>query len=378
MNTVSISTGPEQQVWAVKDLPGVVGIRRDGSKCTAGGYANTPGICFNYRGPMHQKWIQRLVNSSAFAKYRITWLSLDMEVWRPPAWDEICFCERCRKLFREFCLKNHRRDLAELDPRTATGKDFETMWKKFQCESASGFTRAAVDAVRTKVKGAPSTSPWGDFTSQDYGIPGANYAPDSLNIFECSVYFTPDGNYQKLLQLSKRPDIKPNSLGTGLSLGQTGGCPDWHMTAEHAKESIYEVMIFGTRMVVYYYGLYMDPLRMSKIVEALNAVTPFEDIVLDGKLSSAVKASDPKMLLTRRSLGAESLLAVRAYYSPKPVTAEISFPKVTSELNVYDCETGKIVGKLTPDQPSFTYTIGAKRCRLLYAGTAEQWKKRHE
>ncbi|MBR4663597.1 MAG: hypothetical protein IKO93_06965, partial [Lentisphaeria bacterium] len=86
----------------------------------------------------------------------------------------------------------------------------------------------------------------------------------------------------------------------------------------------------------------------------------------------------PKMLLTRRSLGAESLLAVRAYYASKPVMAEISFPKVASGLNVYDCESGKIVGKLTPDNPSFTYTIGAKRCRLLYAGTAEQWKKRHE
>jgi len=379
MNTVSVTTGPEQQVWAMRDEPGVVGIKRDGTKSTAGGYANTPGVCFNYRGPLHKKWIRKLVTSSAFAKYRITWLSLDMEVWRPPAWDEICYCDTCLKAWVKYCNQIGRKDLAKVDPRKASGDDFKKVWSQFQVESAAGFSGEAIQAVRAAVKGAKSTSPWGAFTAQDYStFRKVENKDNDLNFFENSVYFTPDGNYEKLKKFAREHGKDEHRLATGLSYGQTGGCPDWLMTPEHAKESIFEVMIFGTRQVVYYYDLFMEPLRMSKIVDALNAVTPFENIILEGSLSPDVKASDPKMLLTRRSLGAESLLAVRAYYAAKPVTAKISFPKVASELNVYDCESGKIVGRLTPDKPSFTYMIGAKRCRLLYAGTAEQWKKRHE
>ena len=167
-------------------------------------------------------------------------------------------------------------------------------------------------------------------------------------------------------------------LATGLSFGQTGGCPDWFMTAEHAKESIFEVMIFGTRQVVYYYNLFVEPLRMSKIVDALNAVTPFEDIIIEGKLADDVKASTKDLLLTHRTHGNESLLAVRSYYAEKDVTGTITFDKVNAEVNVYDAETGKIVGKVSPSKTSFTYNIAKKRCRLLYLGTAEQWKKRHE
>ncbi len=376
MNTVSITTGPEEHVWTRRGEPNTVGIKRDGTKCTSGGYAGAPGLCFNYRGPLHKKWLERLKNSSAFAKYRITWLSLDMETWRPPSWDEICYCETCLKAWVVYCNKKGRPDLAKVDPRTATGDEFKKFWKQFQIDSAAGFSGAAIQVVKEAVKGARPTSPWGAFTSQDYSdFKHITNDENDLGFFENSVYFTPDGNYEKLKRITREHGSA--RLATGLSYGQTGGCPDWFMTPEHAKESIFEVMIFGTRQVVYYYNLFMEPLRMSKIVDALNAVTPFEDIIIEGKLADDVTASTKDLLLTHRNLGNESLLAVRSYYAEKDVTGKITFSKIPAPLNVYDAETGEIVGKVSPQNPSFTYKIAKKRCRLLYLGTTEQWKKRH-
>ena len=89
-------------------------------------------------------------------------------------------------------------------------------------------------------------------------------------------------------------------------------------------------------------------------------------------------ASTKDLLLTHRNLGNESLLAVRSYYAEKDVTGKITFSKIPAPLNVYDAETGEIVGKVSPQNPSFTYKIAKKRCRLLYLGTTEQWKKRHK
>ena len=380
MNTVSITTAPTHQVWTRTDQPETVGIKRDGTKCTAGGYQGSPGLCFNYRGPLHKQWVERLVSSSAFNKYRLSWLALDMELWRPPAWDEICFCEKCMKLFKEFCIKKNRPDIAALNPRTADSADFKKLWSEFQVVSAAGFVEVAIDAVRAKVKGARRTSPWGDFSVQDYGgMPGLQYTPDSLDIFEQSVYFTPEGNYKKLSNLRKNA-FKNNSrnLATGLSFGQTGGCPDWQMTAENAKESIFEVMIHGTQHVVYYYDLYIDPLRMKHMVDALNATTPCEDIILDGFIVEDVKTSDKNMIATHRILKDEALLALRTYYADKTVTAKVTFDKVASPVKVFDAENGKVVGELTPAKPYFNYTLGKNKCKLFFIGTQAQWDKRYK
>ena len=190
------------------------------------------------------------------------------------------------------------------------------------------------------------------------------------------VYHPAEGNYKKLLNTIRNFGSNRGKLATGLSYGQTGGCPDWFMRPEDCKESIFETMIFGTSNVVYYFCTYLEPLRMQKIVEALNTVVPFENIVLDGTLVEDVKASTPDLLLTHRVCGDESLLAVRTYYAQNNVKGVITFDKVSAAMNVYDCETGKKVGAVSPGKPYFTYSIEKKDCRLLYIGTESQWNAR--
>ena len=37
-----------------------------------------------------------------------------MEVWRPPAWDEICYCDTCLKAWVKYCNQIGRKDLAKV------------------------------------------------------------------------------------------------------------------------------------------------------------------------------------------------------------------------------------------------------------------------
>ena len=379
MNTVSVSTGAPAHAWTRADLPGTVAIDKHGKKLTKGGYQGSPALCFSYRGEEYQKWINRLVTSSAFGKYKVTWLTLDMELFSEYAFENACYCDNCLRLYKEYCIRHDYNDMAELDPRTATGDKFKKVWREYQTFTAEEFVLNAVNAVREKVNGAKSTSPWGEFTSQDYGIPGAGYKNDSMNFFEMSVYHPAEGNYKKLLDTTRNVfGVNSGNVATGLSYGQTGGCPDWQLVPEDCKESIYEVMIFGTKNVVYYFYTYLEPLRMSKIVEAMNVVVPFEDIILEGKITDDAKASSQEMLLTHRTRGDESLLAVRSYYAKEKVKGTITLGNVAAPMNVYDCETGAKIGSVSPKKPSFKYSIDRKDCRLLFLGSKEQWKKRHK
>ena len=55
---------------------------------------------------------------------------------------------------------------------------------------------------------------------------------------------------------------------------------------------------------------------------------------------------------------------------------KIRMEGITKPLSIYECETGKLIGKITPQNPIFSYTIKKHCCRLLDAGTEQQWNER--
>ena len=379
MNTLNISTGPLEHSWTRVD-PDTQALGRDGKVAPYTVYG-TPPLCYTYRGEKYRQWIDSLVNSSAFTKYKVTWLALDMEIWNNGILGNICYCPRCLKLFKEFCGQKGRADLAKLDPKqemaSKTNPEFVRLWKDFQTECCSGFVAEMIDKLRQTQKGFPSTSPQKNFICQDYGSPGSHYRLESMDWYEASFYFGPDNNYRKLVKLRNDYGMNNPIFAAVLTFGQTTGCPDFQVTPVQLKETLFETAIFGVRSIAYYYGIYAEPFRMKMIVEALNAITPMEDIILDGLLLDGVRSSNPKMLLTRRSLNNEMLLAVRSYGSSFPLKGRIIFDKIEIPCNVYDCDTREKVGSVTPANPSFEYGIAKNSCKLLYLGTTEQWAQRN-
>ena len=375
MCTLETTTGAEGHVWTRKD-PDAVGKKRDGSVGSPSEYG-APPLCFTYRGEYYKAWIDKLCNSSAFDKYHITWLGLDMELWRSDMFEELCYCPRCQEQFKQFCIKNNRKDLAELDATKADSPDFKKFWRMFQEECCSEFLRTMIAAVESKVKGAKPTSPWGAFTKQDYGSPGPHCNLDDLDFFAISLYNTPDNNYRKFKEQREKYGMNKDIFGTWLSYGQTMGCPDWHMTAVQCKENIFEVAIWGSKHIVYYFNTYLEPLRMKYIVDAINILQPLENMIREGRIEDCIAVTNEKMLTTCRRLGDEHLLAVRSYHSNDALSGDITLKGVKSPLAVIDCETGKTLATVTPDKPSFNYSLPGNVCRLLYIGPQNKWNARH-
>ena len=90
-----------------------------------------------------------------------------------------------------------------------------------------------------------------------------------------------------------------------------------------------------------------------------------------------VAVSNGKMLTTCRRLGDENLLAVRSYHSNDPLSSDITLKGVNAPLAVIDCETGKVLATVTPDKPSFAFSLPGNVCRLLYIGPQAKWDARH-
>ena len=166
-------------------------------------------------------------------------------------------------------------------------------------------------------------------------------------------------------------------FGTWLSYGQTMGCPDWHMTAVQCKENIFEVAIWGSKHIVYYFNTYLEPLRMKYIVDAINTLQPLENMIREGRIEDCIAVTNDKMLTTCRRLGDEHLLAVRSYHSNDSLSGDITLKGIKAPLAVFDCETGKLLANVTPDKPSFSYSLPGNVCSLLYIGPQNKWNARH-
>ena len=339
---------------------------------------NYPALCPSYRGKYFQEWVQRLIESSAFAKYRITWLGLDLELWPPNVWKKICFCERCMKQFREYCIKHNKPEYASRKANTevATGKDkeFVKFWQAFKQYQQSIMITDCAKQVEASVKGVPSTSPFDKFIVSDWTSPG-KLDEGTLDLHEVPLYNNPYNNYLKIRRLMEKFNYRKDII-CSTTFGQTAGCPDFHVTAEEIKDNIYESAAFGMQGIAFYYYPSMEPRRLKNIIDALNVIQPLEDLVIEGKISKTISSDKPEYPLTRLVKGEESLIGVRSYNADGNITMKIKLDGLKKAVSIYECETGKKIAQITPQNPEFSYTAKKHCCRLLYAGTDQQWEKR--
>ena len=116
---------------------------------------------------------------------------------------------------------------------------------------------------------------------------------------------------------------------------------------------------------------------MKYIVDAINTLQPLENMIREGLIMDCISVTNQKMLTTCRVLDDEHLLAVRSYHSNDALSGDITLKGVKSPLAVIDCETGKTLATVTPDKPSFNYSLPGNVCRLLYMGPQNKWNARH-
>ena len=341
-----------------------------------------PSLCPSYRGKEYRKWLEQLPKFSVFSKYGSTWLDFDFELWHPWMWEQICFCPRCLKLFKEFVKKKGRPELAILpvgaEIKQGKNKELCALWNEFKQEVYSEFLQSAVDMVKNNIKENPSTSPLQKtFTCSEVALPNPQMKDGIFDFYLVSDFYgSSDNGYMAMIGKNKKL-LKRKDLYGCSTFGQTAGCPDFHLTPEQVKENLFEMAIFGFRGNALYFNRAVDPLRQKMIIAGVNAIAPVEDIILDGDYKDDILSSgNAKLQLTARKHKTEYLLAVRAYFSNQDQSGKIRMKGVTRPMEIFDCDTQQKIGSVTPEKPEFEIQVGKGRCRLLYAGSGKQWNKR--
>lgn len=377
LKTFITSSGPNSWGWTNRDL---TARAYDWNGKHPLNQYNYPALCPGYRGKFYEQWVQRLIQCSAFAKYRITWLGLDLELWPPDVWKKICFCERCLKQFKEFCKKHGRTEYINKDPKkiVSAGKDkaFLAFWERYKQYQHSVFITDCAKRVAATVKGEPTTSPWKGFVVSDWRSPGS-LDEGTLNLHEVPLYNSPDNNYLKMKRLMEKCNYRKDVV-CSTTFGQTDGCPDFHVREEQIKDNIYECAAFGMQGIVWYYVTSMEPRRLKCAIEGLNTLLPLENLIMDGRISKKISSNFPKYPATRLVLGDESLIGVRTYNADQDVKMKIRLTDLKKPVSVYECETGRKIATITPEKPEFTYLAKKHCCRLLYAGPDAKWQKRNK
>ncbi|OQA86372.1 MAG: hypothetical protein BWY31_01403 [Lentisphaerae bacterium ADurb.Bin242] len=335
-----------------------------------------PSLCPSYRGPEFQKHVVMLTDSYLFRKYGCTWLTLDLELWPKTAWDKLCFCDRCLAEFRQFAPQ-----YANADVRTEflSGKDpeFKKTWEAFKDHQHARFIRDLTDPVRKIAGGKPSSGTKDRFMLGEWCRP-KKHLIGLIDYFEVGFYFTPDVVYKNFVQEYEKWGDRQKFLYPTFTFGQSGGCPDFHMREDQVTELLYEAAVFGSQGVCWYHYQYLEPRRLKAMIDGLNAIIPYEDLIVNGFITDTASADNPAMQVTRRENGPEGLLAVRAYGASSDQTGTVTLRKLSGPVSVFDCAGGGKVAQVSPENPSFKIKVNKNRCRLLYLGTDEKFAVRNK
>ena len=372
----SSSATPAAWNWTDKDKDARA-VGADGKPAPYNQY-NYPSLCPTYRGIFFKAHTELLKNSYLFRKYQCTWLTLDLELWPKETWDKLCFCKRCLKEFRIFA-KERKSPYANCNARKkfldGTDAGFMNFWEEYKSHIHTRFIRDLTDPVKAASVAYPSSSPRKDFLIAEWCKPRAHLL-DCIDLFELGLYYTPNvvrRHFEEIYQ--KWGDRKKNWYPT-FTFGQTVGCPDFHMKAEQLSELIYEAAVYGAQGICWFHYQYAEPLRMKYVIQGLNHILPFEDLVVNGEITSEISVDNQAMQLTARQNGNEGLIAIRAYQSSTPQRGRIVFRNLNVPSAVFDCISRKQIAELTPQKSVFEYTVEGNRCRLLYFGSKSRWNAR--
>lgn len=336
-----------------------------------------PSLCPSYRGKHFVQHRDLLANSVLFRKYKCTWLTLDLELWSPKSWKKLCFCDRCLKAFAAFAPAYAKTDAAKMF-RAGKDKTFLKKWEAFKTHQHAAFIRDLTGPVRAVAEENlkhGSTSTRDRFLIGEWRRP-AKHLLSLIDYFEMPFYYTPDVVYKNFkLEYDKWGDSRKFLYPT-FTFGQTPFCPDFHMQDHQIAELIYEAAIFGGQGICWYFYYSLEPRRLRSMIEGLNTIVPFENIIIDGRIVPDAVSNNPRVQVTTRKWQNERLMAVRAYGSDRDQRAVIRFKDCKTPMTVYCAKTAKPAGVITPEKPEIKLTIPKGRCRLYYIGTTSGFRKR--
>ncbi|MFH0797474.1 MAG: sugar-binding protein [Candidatus Omnitrophota bacterium] len=337
-------------------------------------------LCPLYRGKFFQEYINNFTNGVPFQKYKISWLSLDLELWTDEAWEEGCFCERCLNAFKQYTVEKYPgEDVGDprqfmLNPETHPKP--VKIWKEFRAGTRLTFISDIRKPIEEIVlKHGRQTSPKPGLTLSDWYWPNSELF-SVVDYFESNLYYRPTEVARRLGIYLERAKGKKIIIGTP-SPGQAW-LPDARLTPQEMRYNIFECAAAGVQGMRWYWILCFDALKIKTMVEGIRTIQPFEDIVLEGECFADLPCEGKETSARGIKLGSESLVIVRSYETTKKVEAKVTLPFVKEESVVFDCYTKEKVGRITPQNSQIILPITTERARLFYIGSETNLERRFQ
>ena len=165
-----------------------------------------------------------------------------------------------------------------------------------------------------------------------------------------------------------------NNISQNRALMQTNDIVPWLSPGTYGeyepvrtRDMILESFANGARGITYYYYRNFDPLHFKYHAEAVDIVTPIEDLFVDGKPAEGLKCDNDKVKLCGMTLAGEFAVLVSNYSNLPPETkVKVTVP-VTTASPVWDLHSRKQIATVKPGQ-SFEVTLGNIAAHLFYVG----------
>jgi len=130
------------------------------------------------------------------------------------------------------------------------------------------------------------------------------------------------------------------------------------------KYALLECFANGSRGVHFWSGRVWDTESLAAYADAVRAVAPIEDIIVDGELLEGA-STEPSARLSGMRRGDEMVLLVAEYYGTEPLTVTVHVP-APGPSAVTDLMTGKPLTTIADGERSFRVRLDEERARLLH------------
>jgi len=335
-------------------------------------YSGYTPPCPSYRGTNFHAEVKWVLESGAMRDFGVTWIVLDWEYWPLP-----CYCERCRRLFREkWCPERKLPDFG--DPRefmrdelankeaAAAYREFFMYWRG----------QMYVDLKKELDKGLdPNRKEWnspfpGRFAMSDWCRPKRPFV-GAVDQFEWLVGF----RHPKHL-LDETDGIYTNVVAGSVARAVNSTCPmqGCEICYNDAPIAMYYNVFEGATLGMIGFEHYMacnfEAMSWKYMMDGMRAIRPFEDMVMDGTVTARGNGKD--CLWRRIALKDEALYCVRNYEiaSRKTVSFEVEVEGCGLRVAAYDCASGEKLADLKPGKNAIEVKLDADhQAKLVYVGT---------
>jgi hypothetical protein len=237
--------------------------------------------------------------------------------------------------------------------------ELHSCWNTFRENSVNNLFAAINQriAARAKTKGIKNIifSDWA-------------HLHDCMDLTEWDLYKKPESCAVHIDNIKAEFFKKGKKFGFNPTFGQMGeGFGDMNVSRKDIKYLTLEAAAAGAKSIVYYsFSFIGDALKFKYIVEALNMISPVENIITNGIPADALlSSSNPKTRVRGMTCKGEAVVLVAEYKSKLPVEAIIGY-KGDQPMEVIDLENGRRIAVLDRTQRKFKVIIDKERARLFH------------